>query len=208
MARQKCDVVVVDNAERTPLDHDRLHFISGNPAEEEVLMKANILEAKSVAIFSDDRNDRSEYADGKTLLIASRVEHISKKYNKSIYTIVEIKKDKHIALFEHANVDEFILSNDSVSKLMAQAAINHGSSKLFKQLLSNADGENIYEIKKKPHWITYKDAAMELFEMGATLISDGGSLDIARRHQEKIPEQAKMFVICDENTYQKIVSKT
>ena len=89
---------------------------------------------------------------------------------------------------------------------MAQAAINHGSSKLFKQLLSNADGENIYEIKKKPHWITYKDAAMELFEMGATLISDGGSLDIARRHQEKIPEQAKMFVICDENTYQKIES--
>ena len=202
--KQKCDVVVVDNAERTPLDHDRLHFISGNPAEEEVLMKANILEAKSVAIFSDDRNDRSEYADGKTLLIASRVEHISKKYDKSIYSIVEIKKDKHIALFEHANVDEFILSNDSVSKLMAQAAINHGSSKLFKQLLSNGDGENLYEIKKKPHWITYKDAAMELFEMGATLISDGGSLDIARRHHEKIPEQAKMFVICDENTYQKI----
>ena len=66
-SEQKCDVVLVDNAERTPLEHDRLHFVSGNPAEEEVLMKANILEAKSVAIFSDDRNDGSEYSDGKTL---------------------------------------------------------------------------------------------------------------------------------------------
>lgn len=201
----KCDIVIVDHAERTPIEHNRVHFVSGNPAEEEVLIKANILEAKSVAIFSDDRNEYAEYADGKTLLTASRVEHISKKYEKSIYTIVEIKKDKHIALFEHANVDEFILSNDSVSRLMAQAALHHGSSKLFNQLLSNTDGENLYEIQAKPHWTTYKDAAIDLFEVGATLISDGSSLDIARRHHEKIPEHAKLFIICDEPTYRKIV---
>lgn len=91
-SKQKCDVVIVDHSERTPMEHERVHFVSGNPAEEEVLMKANILEAKSVAIFSDDRNDHAEYSDGKTLLIASRVEHISKKYEKSIYTIVEIKR--------------------------------------------------------------------------------------------------------------------
>ena len=202
---KKCDVVIVDHAERIPFEHERLHFISGNPAEEEVLMKANILEVKSVVIFSDDRNDLPEYSDGRTLLTASRVEHLSKKYERSIYTIVEIKKDKHIALFEHANVDEFILSNDSVSRLMAQAAINHGSSNLFKQILSNTDRENLYSINVKPHWNTYKDAAMELFDMGATLISDGNSLDIARRHHEKIPKQAKLFVICDEPTYRKIV---
>ena len=69
-------------------------------------------------------------------------------------------------------MDEVILSNDSVSRLMAQAAIHHGSSKLFNQMLSSADGENLYEIKTKPHWNTYRDAAMELFNMGATLISE------------------------------------
>ncbi|MCS0674644.1 potassium channel family protein [Cytobacillus firmus] len=206
LSKQKCDVVIVDHSERTPMEHERVHFVSGNPAEEEVLMKANILEAKSVAIFSDDRNDHAEYSDGKTLLIASRVEHISKKYEKSIYTIVEIKKDKHVSLFEHANVDELILSNDSISRLMAHAAINHGSSKLFNQMLSSSEGENLYEIKAKPHWSTYRDAAMELFEIGATLISDGSSLDLARRHHELIPDSAKLFVICDETTYQKIIS--
>lgn len=206
-SEQKCDVVIVDHTDRTPLEHERIHFVSGNPAEEEILLKANILEAKSVVIFSDDRIDHAEYSDGKTLLTASRVEHISKKYGKSIYTIVEIKKNKHIALFEHANVDEFILSNDSVSRLMAQAAVNHGSSKLFKEMLTSSEGENLYEINAKPYWITYKDAAMELFEQGATLISDGSSLDIARRHQETIREGTKLFVICDEPTYRKINSK-
>lgn len=199
------DIVVVDHAEKLPFEDDRLHFVSGNPAEEEVLIQANILEAKSVAIFSDDRNDHAEYSDGKTLLTASRVEHISKKYDRNIYTIVEVKKDNHITLFEHANVDEFILSNDSVSRLIAQAAINHGSSRLFKQMLSNTDGENIYEIPARPEWKTYKEAAMELFESGATLLSDGSSLDVARRHKESIPEGSKLFIICDEETYRKIV---
>jgi voltage-gated potassium channel len=199
------EIVVVDHAEKLPLDDDRLHFVSGNPADEEVLLKANIIEAKSVAIFSDDRNDLAEYSDGKTLLTASRVEHISKKYERNIYTIVEVKKDNHITLFEHANVDEFILSNDSVSRLIAQAAINHGSSKLFNQMLSNTDGENIYEIPVKPQWKTYKDAAMELFENGATLLSDGSSLDVARRHMEIIPQGSKLFIICDDETYRKII---
>lgn len=201
----KGSVVIIDHADKCPIDHNKIHFISGNPADEEVLIKANILEAKSVAIFSDDQQNFAEYADGKTLLTASRVEHISKKYGKNIYTIVEVKKDKHIALFEHAKVDEFILSNDSVSRLMAQATLHHGSSKLFKQMLSNTEGENLYEIQAKPHWNTYRDAAIELFDMGAILISEGSSMDIARRHHEQIPKGSKLFIICDEPTYNKII---
>lgn len=205
-SNKKCDIVIVDHSNESPLQHDRVHFVSGNPAEEEILMQANILESRSVAVFTDDKIDLPEYADGKTLLIASRVEHISKQAKRNIYTIAEIMKEKHIALFEHANIDEFILSNESVSRLMAQAAIYPGSSKLFKQLLSNMEGENLYKIEKKRHWVTYKQAAMELFDLGATLISDGHALDVARKHDEQIPEGTNMFVICDEETYKKISS--
>ncbi|MGM0903159.1 MAG: ion channel [Bacillota bacterium] len=203
---KKSDVVVVDNGSRSPIEHERVHYVSGNPAAEDVLMKANILEAKSVAIFSDEWNEQAEYSDGKTLLIASRVEQLAKKYKKDIYTVVEVKKEMHLALFEHANVDEFILSSDSLSRLMAQATIHHGSSQLFEQLMSKREGENLYEIRKKTHWITYRDAATELFEQGATLISDGTSLDIARRSNERISSDVKLFVICDEKTYEKIIT--
>lgn len=201
---QKSEVVIIDHADKCPIEHDRVHFISGDPADELVLLKANILESKSVSIFTDERIELSEFADGKTLLIASRVESISKKYNKNIYTIVEIMKEHHITLFEYAHVDEFVLAKESVSRLMAQAAIYPGSSRLFKKLLSNADEENIYEIHKKPHWTTYKMAAMELFDLGATLISDGSNLDIARRSNEPIADHAKMFIICNKETFEKI----
>ncbi len=202
----KSDVVIIDNKSKSPLDHEKVHFISGNPADDKVLLKANILEAKSVAIFSDEGDESPENLDGKSLLIASRVEQMSKKYKKNIYTIVEIKKEMHMALFEHANVDEFILSSDSVSRLMAQAAIHHGSSKLFEQLLSKKEGENLYEIPRQRHWVTYRDAAIELFEQGAILISDGVSLDIARRSKEEIPANGKLYIICDENTFKRIHS--
>jgi voltage-gated potassium channel len=200
----KAGIVIIDNSNKCPINDGDVHFISGDPADEAVLLKANILESKSVSIFTDERIDMSEYADGKTLLIASRVEYISKRYQKSIYTIVEIMKEKHISLFEYAKVDEFVLSKESVSRLMAHAAIHPGSSQLFKQLLSKADGENLYEISKKAHWHTYKDAALELFDLGATLISDGNQLDIARRPNDPIPDGAKMFVICDEETFRQL----
>jgi voltage-gated potassium channel len=203
-AEKKAEIVIIDNAGKCPIEHERIHFISGDPADESVLLKANILESKSVSVFSDESIDLSENADGKTLLIASRVEYISKKFSKNIYTIVELMKEIHISLFEYAKVDEFILAKESVSRLMAQAAIYPGSSRLFKQLLSNTDKDNLYEIHKKPHWITYKDAAMELFEQGATLISDGSHLDIAKRAGDSISEAAKLFIICDEETFKKI----
>lgn len=203
-ADKKSEIVIVDNIEKSPIEHDQVHFVSGDPADEEVLMRANILESRSVAVFTDERIKTSEYVDGKTLLTVSMVEYIAKKHQKNIYTIAEIMKEKHIALFEHAKVDEFILSTESVSRLIAHAAIYPGSSKLFKQLLSNKEGENVYEITKKPHWKTYKQAAMELFDAGATLISDGHTLDIARRHHETIPENTKMFIICDEGTFRKL----
>ncbi|AGK53056.1 potassium channel family protein [Bacillus sp. 1NLA3E] len=200
----KAEIVIIDNDIKCPIEHERVHFISGDPADEEILLKANILESRSVSIFTDERIELTEYADGKTLLIASRVESISKRFQKSIYTIVEIMKENHISLFEYAHVDEFILAKESVSRLMAQAAIYPGSSRLFKQLLSNTDKDNLYEIYKKPQWNTYKDAAMDLFDLGATLISDGSHLDIARRPNDSIADDAKMFVICDEVTYKKI----
>lgn len=78
----KAEIVIIDNDIKCPIEHERVHFISGDPADEEILLKANILESRSVSIFTDERIELTEYADGKTLLIASRVESISKRFQK------------------------------------------------------------------------------------------------------------------------------
>ncbi|WP_240689099.1 potassium channel protein [Ammoniphilus sp. YIM 78166] len=196
--------VFIGPYERNPLSEDSVHYIHGDASDEEILLKANILECNSVSIFADDQMDDSVYADGKSLLISSAVEGLSKQHGIEIYTIVEVMKENHISKFKHANVDEFILSNEAVSRLVAQASLHHGSSELFRQLTSKAHGDNVYEIAVKPNWYTYKDAFLELLEQGATLISDRNKLDINRRLDQSIPADARLFIVCDEDTYRRI----
>ncbi|CDQ18348.1 voltage-gated potassium channel [Halobacillus karajensis] len=42
---------------------------------------------------------------------------------------------------------------------------------------------------------------------GATLIADGNDLAINRKLNEAIPERAELYAVCDQATYQKIMSK-
>ncbi|KAA0545420.1 potassium channel protein [Bacillus sp. BGMRC 2118] len=195
-ADPKCHIVLVDEAlERIPYDHPHVHFISGDPSEEKTLLRANILEAKRIAIFSDDSIDKPTLADGKSLLIATAVESLSEKHGKNLHTIVEVMKEDNIPKFKHVKVDDFILSNESVSRLIANATINPMSSNIFNQLLSKQYGEDLYEIKRKPHWNTYRDAAMELFEQGATLIAVGMHMDVAKRADQPLTESDRLYIV-------------
>jgi voltage-gated potassium channel len=137
----------VENLKKSPNVHDQIHFVQ--PSDEEVLLNANILFAKRVAIFTDPSIDSALLADGKALLIASAVERLATEYNVNIYTIVEIRDELHIHKFEHISIDSYIFSNDSVSMLMAKAVLYPGTTKVFRQLLSKRYGSNIYEVKSK-----------------------------------------------------------
>ncbi|MGM0837298.1 MAG: ion channel [Bacillota bacterium] len=194
-------IVLIDSKKTNPCDLE-VDFVHGDASEDAVLMKANVLEAKSVTIFSDDTIEDASLSDGKTLLVASSVERLSKIHNRNIYTIVEIRKEKSIPNFSHANVDEFVLSGETASRLMAKATLFNGSTHLFSQLTSRMHGDNIYEIAADPAWSTYKQAFHDILEKGATLLSNGKDLDINRRLDEKIPSDAKLYIICDKHTYE------
>lgn len=204
ISQADADVVLIDKVDKSPADYDRFFFIHGDPTSPDILLKANIFEAKSVCIFSADPIFDENQTDGKTLLIASAIENFAKQHNKEIYTIVEIIREKHIPNFKHANVDEFVLSNEAFSDLMAKSAIHKGSTKLFMQLLSRSYGDDIWEVEKHPSWHTYNDAFEGLKRLGAVLISDHKDLGIVRKLHEKIPSNAKLFVICDKETYKNI----
>lgn len=123
--------------------------------------------------------------------------------NCQIYTIAEILKENHRINFKHAKVDELILSQQSISYLIAHASVQKGSSKLFMNLLSTESGEKIYVINKKKEWITYNDAFEDIKTMGALLIADHDDTSIIRRPDAIIPDQAKLFIIANESTFQK-----
>ncbi|WP_234982661.1 hypothetical protein [Ornithinibacillus halophilus] len=87
--------------------------------------------------------------------------------------------------------------------MAVRAALYQGVSKVYSQLLSRQYGDDLYKISNK-NWNTYKEAFQDLLAQGATLIADRDQLDINRRLDEKIPNDAELYIICDKETYHKI----
>lgn len=198
------EIVIIDNLEVTPYAHDRLHYVKGHASEEITLDQANVREAKAVLIFADDAITDSQLADGKTLLIASTIEYFAPR----VHTTVEILHEDHVKNFKHVNVDEFVIANETISRLAVRSAFTKGISAVYSQLMSRKHGDDLYQIKKRPHWNSYRDAFEELLKEGATLISDKENLDINRRLDEPIPDHALLYVICDDETYQTVLKSS
>lgn len=196
------EIVIIDEGDRRPYDHAQVQFVSGDPSSEEILRQANLAEARAAIIFADSRIDEPSLVDGKSLLVASSIESIA----PNVHTTVEVMLEKHIQNFKHNRVNEFVLSHDSVSRLVARSALNEGSIDIFTQLLSHQHGADIRHVPIRAEWKTYLDAFHDLLDEGATLISDRNDLSINRKLHDPIPKDARLFVVCEPETYNRIMS--
>lgn len=201
------DIVLIAQHAKTPVSHERVHYVQGNPGQRQTLDDANLSKARAVFIFADETTENnvtirdSAFIDGKTLLIATTIE----RHFTHLHTVVEVMDRDNIPNFTHVKVDEFIVGTETVSRLAVRSAFNPGASKIVSQLLTSQDGGDLYEIGKRPHWRTFRDAFDELLREGATLLADGEQLNVNRRLDEPIPEGARLFVICDADTYRKLL---
>lgn len=200
-------IVLIDDAKKTPIDDEKVFFIHGDASERIILEKANIRDATAVLIFTKTKELDPISADGKSLIIVSSIESYAAEINKEIYTIVEILKEKHIPNFKHANVDEFILSDEALSDLMAKSAVHKGSGKLLMKILSSKSDVDLWKIEKQPQWKTYNDAIEELKKLGANLISDRNDFNIFTKLENLIPKEAELFIICSKETYHEMIKK-
>lgn len=200
----KCHIVIIDESDRHPLEHmEQVHFISGDPSADEILLKAHIHTAKAAIVFGDSQIDETALIDGKSLLIASSIERIA----PDVHTTVEIMQEKNIQNFTHVRVNEFVLSHDAISRLAVRAALQEGNSEVISQLLSRRYGDDIYEVPIKGAWKTYGDAFQDLLSQGATLLADRHDLSINRKLHEPLPKEARLYIVTDQETYSKIVGR-
>ncbi|OKP99669.1 ion transporter [Paenibacillus sp. P46E] len=196
-----CRIVIIDESGQHPLQHlEHVHFISGDPSSDDILQKANIHGARAAIVFGDTRIDEASLTDGKTLLIASSIERIAPQ----VHTTVEIMQEKNIQNFRHVHVNEFVLSHDAISRLAVRSALQEGNPEVITQLLSREHGDDIYEIPRDAAWRTYGDAFQALLLRGATLLSDRGDLGINRKLDQPIPQEARLYIVSDEETYRQI----
>ncbi|MFD1739279.1 ion channel [Bacillus salitolerans] len=194
------DIVIIDQLDKAPLLLERVHYVKGQATQNETLEKANVLKAKAVLIFADDTIKDDELTDGKTLLIASSIE----QFGAHVHTTVEIMNEHHIKNFQHIKVDDFLMSHETISHLAVRSATSKGITKIFSQLISRRYGDDLFQIKAKPEWKTYREAFDDLLKEGATLISDQTNLNINRRLDESIAADSVLYIICDKETYDRI----
>jgi voltage-gated potassium channel len=121
------EIVLIDQLKQSPLQRDRIHYVQGNVTKTDTLERANVLNAKSICIFTADFAIDEAAGDGKTLLIASTIKQMAKQNNRDIYIIAEILNKDHVSDTLLACIDEFILTNKPFSYMMAKTA-------LYKQL--------------------------------------------------------------------------
>ncbi len=198
------EVVIIDTLPKSPTDVaiERVHYVQGDPSEEETFNQANIKKAKSVIIFADDAIQIPSLRDAKTLTIAITVERLA----SHVHTTVEIMTKKQIPNFSHVKVDNFILSQETTSLLAVRSAMHQNVSTIVTQLISRSIGEDLFEVQKNDTWQTYGDAFHELLSHGATLIADRDHMDINRKLDENIPSDAILYVICDDDTHRKLIA--
>ncbi|WP_046215954.1 potassium channel family protein [Paenibacillus wulumuqiensis] len=194
------DIIIIDELEKHPYDHPQVHYVNGDPTRDETLNQANVQQAQSAIIFADSRIDDASLVDGKSLLVASSIERLS----DHVHTTVEIMLENHIKNFHHIHINEFVLSHDAISRLAVRSALNEGNNDIINQLLNRRYGEDLFPISLRPEWKTYGDAFQALLTMGATLISDRNDMTINRKLSEPIPADARLFVLCDDETYRHI----
>ncbi|MGQ9706981.1 MAG: potassium channel family protein [bacterium] len=136
-------VIIADLDENPMLDveYKEIYFVKGNPSNDNALIRAGIKNADTAVVISDTSGGKKyDDADARTILTVLTIETL----NSAVYSCAEILDSSNIKHLEYANVDEFIISGDFTTKMIASAALSHGISEVISQLITAGEGNEIY----------------------------------------------------------------
>jgi voltage-gated potassium channel len=182
-----------------PLAKAKLDFIYGNPADEETLMKANVIDSSGVIILAEDiANIKS---DEKTYVIGSLVELIEDDYNISIKTVTEIIASKNISRIERVNVDGYFSADGLSSAMVVQEFINPGINKVISQVVSNTFGSQLYLVETKLTGMIIRDIQIGALQNDINIqiigIESGGENVLNPSKTRVVAEDDKLIVLAE-----------
>jgi voltage-gated potassium channel len=119
-----------------------VYIVKGDPANEVILRRAKVPQAHSVVILSDDRQD--QHADGKTIVCCIAVKSICVQ-ERQPNIVAECQDPKYRSHMRKSGADEIISAADFGLRLMARAALFHGMTRVYQELLSvRRDANEMY----------------------------------------------------------------
>jgi len=137
-------IVITNNPENIPKTTDPAYrgllMVSGDPANKEILKRADVKHARTVIVLADEED--WENSDSKSILIVLAIESI----NPNVHVIVELVRSNSEMFFQYTHVDEIVCLEQLAEKLLAQSALTPGLSQVYMDLLTqSADTNEIYQ---------------------------------------------------------------
>jgi voltage-gated potassium channel len=133
------DIVILAEIEQSPVYEEQVHFVKGS-LNHDTIKKANIENASTVILLSDDSVE-SGYRDAKTVMDIL----LLKKACPNLYICAELADSITVNHALQAGANEVVVVSDFRSKLLAQAALDHGITGMVSELVSNRYGNVFYK---------------------------------------------------------------
>ncbi|HEY9616643.1 MAG TPA: hypothetical protein V6C64_07375 [Microcoleaceae cyanobacterium] len=137
--------------EALALQRQTVHYQRGNPMDRAVLEKLNLPAFDHVVVLCNPAVD-AEQADAQTLVTLLHLRDISDRYQHDFQIVTEILDVRNQALAQVARPDDFVISEQIVSLMLAQVAEQKNINAVLTDLF-NADGSEIY-LKPVNNYVT------------------------------------------------------
>lgn len=124
------------------LINQNVTFESGNIADSSTLSRIDVTSFDNIIILSYNHIDPQE-ADAKTLISLLHIRNFAEKNNKKVNIVSEMFDQNNRELAAVTKADDFIISDNLISRMLTQLSETRDLKKVFDDLF-DADGSEIY----------------------------------------------------------------
>ena len=143
-----------------PLRESAIHFVSGNPAREHVLKRANIQGADRVMILTQKPN--IEDCDSATLGVLVTIRAL----NGDIYVVAECQHEENRKLLWQGGANEIVNSGSLRAEFIVQGLQDPGVNAMVANLLTNTTGHQFYVYELQSFRGRYAEVVQRVQQQG------------------------------------------
>lgn len=162
-------VVLIDETlDVIPTEYKNVHFIKGRANQDEILIKANIHDAKC-AVITADQHKSEQFADMNTITTLLAI----KGMNPTIRCIAEILTSKQVQNARRAGADEIIQSNILASSLILNSLSSPSTMASMINLIGHSDNHNLITsapVTNELVGVSFYKACIQFFNQNMILV--------------------------------------
>lgn len=121
----------------------QLRFIIGDFTNQEILLKANIKDAKHIILLFDESKANSTPSDERTIIAAHNIAYMKLKGKISI----QLHDEKYLPNIRREKISNVVIYDNLGGNLLANSTVNPSIPDFINEVLKSTDGKGIKEIQ-------------------------------------------------------------